>query len=367
MEQNKAKKVKIIIVAIVVLALLIIGTPVIWYNVMIQPVSTESEKVSVEVKLGTTVDSIAQMLKDSNLIKSKEAFKIYVKLNNLSDFQAGKYELYKNMTLEEIAKSLQSGKVYKDNQLAITFIEGKNIRGIAETIENNTNNTKEDVYETLKDEEYLDSLIEKYWFITDEIKNPNIYYSLEGYLYPDTYFFENEDVKVEEIFKVMLDKMEEVLEKYKEEYQNELAKKQFTMHQILTIASIIETEGIYDSDRKDISSVIYNRLKQRMAIGSDVTTYYAAKIEIGERDLRVSELKSNNPYNTRGPNMEGKLPVGPIASVAEASIEAALNPNDTDYLFFVADKNGKVYFTKTDAQHNAKIDELRANNLWFEF
>lgn len=101
--------------------------------------------------------------------------------------------------------------------------------------------------------------------------------------------------------------------------------------------------------------------------GSDVTTYYAAKVDIGERDLYQKELDEENPYNTRGPNMEGKLPIGPISSVSKSSIEAALNPSDTDYLFFVADKNGQVHFTKTVSEHNRKINELREKGEWLEY
>ncbi len=104
-----------------------------------------------------------------------------------------------------------------------------------------------------------------------------------------------------------------------------------------------------------------------MAIQSDVTTYYAIKVDMGERDLYQKEINSNNPYNTRGPNMQGKLPVGPICSCSKSSIDAALNPNKTNYLFFVADKNGKLYFTKTNEEHTAKINELKSQDLWFEY
>ena len=119
--------------------------------------------------------------------------------------------------------------------------------------------------------------------------------------------------------------------------------------------------------RKDVSSVIYNRLASNIAIQSDVTTYYAIKVDMNERDLYQKELDTYNAYNTRGPNMEGKLPIGPIASVSKSSIEAALEPNDTDYIFFVADKNGKLYFTKTNEEHNTKVIELKTRGLWWEY
>lgn len=357
---NKKK----VIIAIIIVILLAILIPVIWYNTSISPVDKNNkEKISVEIPIGSTTDSIAQILKDNNLIKSKLAFKIYVKLNKVSDFQAGKYELYKTMDIEELAKTLKTGKLYVENQVAITFIEGKTMNWYANKIAEETNNTKEQVFELLENEEYIDSLIQKYWFLTDEIKNDNIYYPLEGYLFPDTYFFDNKDVKVEEIFEELLNQTEKVLNEYKDEIKNS----KYSVHELLTIASIVEAEGINPEDRKDISSVIYNRLKIKMPIQSDVTTYYAMKVEVGSRDLYVSELNKYNPYNTRGPRMEGKLPIGPIASVSKNSIEAALEPNDTEYIYFVADKNGKVYFNRTSAEHDETIRDLQSKGLWYEF
>ena len=230
-------------------------------------------------------------------------------------------------------------------------------------IEKRTNNSAEDVYSLLKDEQYLDSLIEKYWFITDEIKNGDIYYSLEGYLFPDTYAIANEDITVKQIFEKMLDRMEEILNEYKDEIENE----NLSVHEILTLASVIELESMHQEDRKDVASVLYNRLSKNMSLGSDVTTYYSVGINMGDRDLYKVEINAENPYNTRGPNMEGKLPVGPIASVSKSSIEAAINPNNTNYLFFVADKNGKVYFTNTNAEHEQMIQDLVDKGLWYEY
>ena len=258
---------------------------------------------------------------------------------------------------------LKTGIMYDPNQLNITYVEGKNIRWFASKIAEDTNNTEDEVMDLLKDEKYIDSLIEKYWFLTDKIKDENIYYALEGYLFPDTYSIENEDTKVDVIITKMLDRMGNILEEYKEEIDNS----EYSVHEILTIASIIETESLSDEGRKDVSSVIYNRLKKGMAIQSDVTTYYAVQVDMGERDLYQRELDKYNPYNTRGPNMEGKLPIGPISSVSKNSIDAALNPNETDYIFFVADKNGKVYFSKTTSEHDRIISDLRIKGLWFEY
>ena len=353
-----SKKGKIIILGIIILLIVII-TPIIWYSISLGAVSKESSKVEVEIPIGSGSNAIGSILKKNGLIKNEMAFKIYVKLNNVEGLQAGNYSIDKSWNVEEILEFLKTGKVMKD-QVIITFVEGKNVRWIASKIEECTNNTAEDAYKLLKDEEYIQYVIDEYDFITDEIKNKNIYYPLEGYLFPDTYYFNGKDVTVKEIFKAMLDKMESVLEEIE-------VKTDLTMHELLTMASIVELEGKNKSARKDIASVFYNRLDRKISLGSDVTTYYAYGIDMGERDLTKKELNSYNPYNTRGPNMAGKLPVGPIASPSLSSIEAAAEPNDTEYLFFVADKNGKVYFTRSNSEHEQMIAKLKQQGLWYVY
>lgn len=351
------KKIKIIIFLTIIIALILS------YIFIFGKVSSSSEEIEVTIPLGTGTSEIAEILKENNIIRSKLGFKVYIKINKISDFQAGTYKLKQNMSLKEISETLKNGILYASNDLTITYLEGKNMRWLAKKISEVTNNTEDAVFEVLSDKNYINSLIEKYWFINEEIKDEAIYYPLEGYLFPDTYALKDEDVTVEEIFEKMLDKMDNVLEEYKEEIKNS----KYSIHEILTIASIVETESVNEEDRKGVASVVYNRLNKNMAIQSDVTTYYAFKIDMGERDLYQREIDTYNKYNTRGPNMEGKLPVGPISSVSKLSIEAAIEPKETDYLFFVADKTGKVYFSKTNSEHNQIISELKTKGLWFEY
>ncbi len=352
-------KIKFILILI---AIIIIGFTV-WYFSSISPKSKDISEREVTIPLGSGTSAIASILKENDIIKNETAFKLYVRINKVSNFQAGIYYLKQSMSVKEITEMLQTGVMYDPNQISITYLEGKNMKWLAKTIADKTNNTEENVFALLEDEEYINSLIERYWFMEDTIKNDDIYYSLEGYLFPDTYAIANKDTKVEEIFEKMLDKMENVLEEYKEEIENS----NYSVHEILTMASIIEMETMKDEDRKDVSSVVYNRLNNNMAIQSDVTTYYAFNVEMGERDLYQKEIDTYNPYNTRGPNMEGKLPIGPISSASKASIEAAIKPNETDYLFFVADKNGKVYFTKNNGEHEAIISDLINKGLWLVY
>lgn len=355
------KKIIIIIVGVLLATIISVLT---WYFTSITEIDKKNkDEIEIKIPLGSGARTIADILKDKEIIKNKTAFMIYIKLNKITNFQAGEYYLNKSMNIKELTQILQTGKVEDPNQLNITYLEGKNIRWLAKKIDELTNNTEEDVYALLEDEGYIDSLIKQYWFLTNDIKSEDIYYALEGYLFPDTYAIENKDTSVKEILKKMLNRMETVLNSYKEDIENS----EYTIHELLTIASIIEMESMNDEGRKDVSSVIYNRINRNMAIQSDVTTYYAFKIDMGDRDLYQREIDQYNPYNTRGPRMEGQLPIGPISSVSKNSIDAALNPNDTEYLYFVADKNGKLYLTKNLSEHNSIISKLKSEGLWFEY
>ena len=262
----------------------------------------------------------------------------------------------------KIAKLLDKGNYYNPNSIKVTFQEGINMRKVAAIIEKNTNNKKEIVLEKASDKAYLKQLTKKYWFLTDDILSDDIYYGLEGYLYPETYQFESKDVTVEDIFTTMLDQEEKILDKYKET----IYKKDKNVHKILTIASVCELEGS-EKYRKDIAGVFYNRLEKGMNLGSDVTTYYGAKVEMNERDLTTDEINAVNAYNTRSNALAGKYPAGPVSNPSNSSIEAALNPNKHNYYYFVADKYKKVYFTKTGTEHFQMIDEIKQRGDWIEW
>lgn len=335
-----------------------------YYKDNIGPVSSSEENVSFIIEEGDTYYSISSKLKNAGLIKSEDIYKIYIKLNKpATGLKVGEYTLRPNMGIEEILSYLSDSKNAISTDIQIGFVEGKNMRYIASVIANNTTNTEEDVFNLLKDEKYLNELIETYWFIDKSILNKDIYYSLEGYLYPNTYNFKDKDVTVKEIFKVMLDEEAKQLESYKAEIQ----KSKYTYHELLTLASIIELEAGNDEYRAEVASVFYNRLAINMSLGSDVTTYYASKVDMGERDLYVTELQAVNAYNTRSDSMAGKLPVGPICNPSISNIEAVLRPAKTKYLYFVADKKGEVHFTKTYNEHLSKIQELKDKGLWFEY
>ena len=344
---------------IVLLVLSIFSMFILLY--LLGPGSSKGKDVSFIVTEGESLHEIASNLKKEGLIKSKKFFLGYVVLKNSKEVYAAKYDLNTNMKLSEIVSTLKSGGKNAD-EITITFKEGLNMRQIAKVIEEETDNSYDDVLETSSDEEYVDSLINKYWFITKDVKNKQIYYDLEGYLFPDTYSFYSKSVSVKEIFDEMISHTGKKLDKY----QDQIKKSGYSVHQIMTMASIVELEGIDKNSRKDISGVFYNRLNNKMSLGSDVTSYYGVKKDMTS-DIKQSELDSINGYNTRVSSMAGNLPVGPICNPSLVSIEAALKPSKHDYLYFVADKNGKVYLTKSYATHNKVIADLKNKGLWFEW
>lgn len=332
-----------------------------YFNYQIGPVSKNNTLKTVVIEKGGISD-IANTLKENNLIKDETMFKVYVKLTGKTNLKASTYELSENMGVKKIVEILESGNDYNPDEVKITFKEGINMRKLASLISENTNNSEENVYDLLKDDEYLDELIDSYWFITEDIKDSKIYYSLEGYLYPDTYIFMNKDVSVKEIFKKMLDEMNDKLTPYKEKINSS----DLSIHEILTLSSIVELEGASSSDRNGVAGVFYNRLNSDMTLGSDVTTYYGIKLDMSERDLTKAELNDCNNYNTRCSTFKS-LPVSPICIASIESIEAVLEPTEHDYYYFVADKNKKTYFTKTYEEHLDMVSKLKEEGLFFEY
>ena len=353
------KKFKIILVLVAIL-LIGIATLLGTYCYFKSPVSNDKKEVSIVIENGSTISDIAALLKKEGLIKNENFFKLYVKLKKVSNVYAAKYYFSPSMNLDEIINTLNEGG-YNENEILITFKEGINMRGIAKLIKENTSNSEDDVYKKLKDEKYLNSIIEKYWFLTDDIKNSKIYYSLEGYLFPDTYRFNSKDVTVEEIFNKMLDQMEKELNKYKKQIENS----KYSVHELITLASITQSEGYNEDDFKNIASVFYNRLKTGMALGSCVTSYYGVKKDMTD-ELLQKDIDASNPYNTRG-NNPVSFPVGPISMPGAKALDATLDPIETSYYFFVSDKNSKLYFTKTLNEHERMITKLQNEGLWLEW
>ena len=273
---------------------------------------------------------------------------------------------------EEIVIYDESAESSKEDQteLIIEIPEDtKNDRSteILET-EEILNQNREETKTVSNDEEYIDELINKYWFITDDIKNDELYYKLEGYLFPDTYFYKNKDVTVKEIFNKMIEEMANVLNPLKDD----ILKSDLSVHEILTLASMVQKESPDNEEyRKNIASVFLNRIERKMSLGSDVTTYYALKIDNAKKYIdekcggkNCIDYNYKSPYNTRlSSGMSGRLPVGPIGTVSKEAINAAVYPSDTDYIYFLANiKTGETFFFENYNDFLKKKSNLQSVN-----
>ena len=354
------KKYKLVVIIAIVVLIVMTFSIGFYYCYQVSPVSRDSEKVMVEIKEGS-ISSIGDTLYENNLIRNKFIFKVYVKLNKVESLKASTYELDKNMKLSEIINVLEEGNSYNPDEVRITFKEGLNVRKIARLIEEYTNNSYDDVINLMDNKDYIDNLINKYWFLTDEIKNEKIYYPLEGYLFPNTYAFMNMDVDVKTIIETMLDETDKQLSKYKDAIENS----EYSVHKMLTLASIVELEGASADDRAAVAGVFHNRLNDGWVLGSDVTTYYYLKIDDfkqslnGNKNLRTCD----NAYNTRCTSFVG-LPVGPISNPGIESIEGTINFKKHNYYYFVADCSGKTYLNKDITSHYNTINKLKNENNW---
>ena len=262
------------------------------------------------------------------------------------------------MGVKKIVSLLEEGKTNENN---ITFKEGINVRGIAKLISKKTNNSYDSIITIMNDNNYIDELISKYWFLTNDIKNKNIYYPLEGYLFPDTYNV-MKDTDIKDIITKMLDETDNKLSKYKDSITNN----KLSIHEIITLASVVELEVANKDDRKSVAGIFLNRLDSKYfpTLGSDATSYYGAKIDDWSTN-RLTSVELNdcsNKYNTRCAYNKG-LPVGPIGNPSIESIEAVLNPEKHNYYYFVNDCKGKLYMSKNETEHNNIINKLKKKTI----
>jgi len=316
-----------------------------WYNNGLDKrMSTSTELVDFEVKAGEGSDSIAKNLEEAGLIDSATLYKLYLRRENKAkDIQAGKFKIPKNATIPEITELLSNAKSME--VVKVTIIEGYRSSQISSALD-----TK---FKAVTDAKFKKSEFDAI------VKNPDNYTfkasvqtfldqykpagkSFEGFLYPDTYEFEN-DVTAQFVVETLVGHF---IEKTKD------IEKDSNFYNDLILASIVERESLTNEERPKIASVFTNRLRINIALESDATVNYAT----GKSNPRPTfeDLKVNSPYNTyKNPG----LPPTPISNPRVESIEAAVEPADTDYYYFIheQDGSGQVHFAKTLAEHNENV------------
>lgn len=338
------------IVAIIIsfITFVLIGTAIAGYfyiNSALEPVNKQDHsQIKVTIPIGSSVRGIANVLEENGIIKNATVFRYYIKFKNEAGFQAGEYKLSPSMDYGDIIAHLKTGKVMQEAEFTITIPEGKQLEEIATIISKKTNYPEKEVIEKLDNREYVKSLIKKYpSILTEDILKKDIRHPLEGYLFPATFSFFETKPKLDDIIESMLAKTDEIVTPF----LDQIDEKGLTVHEFMTMASLIEEEATEKADREKISTVFYNRIKKQMPLQTDPTVLYSlGKHQVG---ITYKDLKVNSPYNTY--KVVG-LPPGPIASPGEISMEAAVNPADQDYLYFYSRPNGETIFSKTLNEHN---------------
>lgn len=310
------------------------------YNKFIKPVDPEDDTlITVEVPMGTSINGIAEILYENNLIRNTAAFKLMVDLSNKSNkMQAGKYELSKSMTIQEIINELMTGQVSVSTVL-VTIREGDDIRTIASRLvdEYNMNFTEEQfIAEARRVEKYMDD----YPFlrnIPEERRESE--FPMEGYLFPDTYYF-YADSTPERIIRTMLGEFDA---KFTQEMRDLADEQGMTMDEVVTLASIIQNEAKTEEFSK-VSAVFHNRLKIGMNLESCATINYVIEDrEVNQITLTIEDTKIDSQYNTyKNPG----LPLGPISSPGLDALNAALNP----YPEFMEPNEPMLFFVLMDPE-----------------
>ncbi|MFA4966595.1 MAG: endolytic transglycosylase MltG [Candidatus Margulisiibacteriota bacterium] len=323
--------------ALIIIILLITFSLFSLLSVFLQA-GTNDAPVTIEIQKGTSFNQVAFLLKVSGVIKRDLDFKIAARMLFITDkVKAGKYKFSSHPILIDVLKKLAAGEAVPEELLKVTIPEGTSIYKMGTILEKEGIACFEDFRRLTK------THLAKEYGIPDN--------SLEGYLFPDTYVFEK-GISTEALAKMMFKRFTEVVAPYWG--ANKKATK-YNLHEILTLASIIEKEAATSEERAIISSVFHNRLDIKMAMDACPTVKYA--LERPSKIVYFDQLKVKSPYNTY---INRGLPPGPICSPGMESIKAAIYPAKTDYLYFVAKKDGTHIFSSNWKEHEkARISPKR--------
>ena len=377
--KKKSKKLAGKIIAIVVLVLFVVGgaTGFLGYRYVkseIQPYSlTDKSTKAIDIPIGAASKEIGQILEKNHIIKNATAFQYYTKLKSLTGFKSGFYNLSPSMTLTEIAKTLQVGGTEKPVEPVlgkITIPEGYTIDQMAEKISDNvltksekdkTPFTKEEFLKVVTDSAFIEKMKTTYPELFESLpaSDSGVKYQLEGYLFPATYEYTKKSTMAS-VVEQMIAVMNQNLQTY---YATIKAKNQ-TVNEILSIAALTEKEANNDADRRNVAQVFYNRMNVGMTLGSNISILYAEG-KLGQKTTLAEDAAVNtsldSPFNLY--LHQGYGP-GPVTSPSLSAIKAAVEPTDNNDLYFVADvTTGKVYFSETQAEHDANVQKYVNDKL----
>ncbi len=318
----------------------------------LKPLDKNDKKlVQVEVPSGSSNRQIGDILEEGEVIRDGMVFNFYTKFKNLTNFQAGYYQFSPNMTLDQISKELQQGGSAKplDDASKLTVPEGYDVDKIASLVAKKTDFKKEDFIKVMKDDKFFDQLKAQYPdLLTDAGNAKDVRYRLEGYLFPATYNV-HKNRSLEDLVTQMVDTTNQILTPY----YSQIKEKGLNVQEVMTLASLVEKEGVTQSDRKKIAQVFFNRIEAQMPLQSDISILYA----LGEHKevVTIKDTEVDSPYNLYTNTGFGP---GPFDNPSQEAILAVLDPTENDYIYFVADiSTGKVYYAKTYEEHMELVEK----------
>ncbi|MCA9472207.1 MAG: endolytic transglycosylase MltG [Nitrospira sp.] len=289
----------------------------------------------VNIQRGMSLGEVASLLAERRLLANAQWFRIIGTLSRADrKIQPGEYKLHAGLTPKEILERLAEGKVYYHS---VTIPEGYTISQIANVLSKKGLVDKTRFVWLTKDPAFIRSL------------DLNVQ-TLEGYLFPDTYFF-TRTTSEEDIIKTFVIRLWKAFSPTLLNRANEIG---MSVQEVLTLASVIEKETGLSTERSMVSGVFHNRLNRNIPLQSDPTVIYA--IEDFDGNIRKRDLSIDSPYNTY--RVRG-LPPGPIANPGEAAIHAALYPTPSDYVYFVSRNDGSHEFSVTLAEHNRAVEKYQ--------
>lgn len=324
------KRILIVLAGLVVVALIaLFATYKWWYQAGLEAVgSSTHQSVKFTVAYRATPGQVAASLHDEGLIRDQSVFKLYYRFESGDEgIKAGLYSLSPSMSTPEIVSKLEKGEVESD-EMQITFLPGGTIfdaKGVLVKA-----GFSEAEAEAAINAEYASPILAS--------KPADV--SIEGYIFGETYSFFL-DATAEEVIARAIRQLEDYV--VANDVEARFAARGLTLHEGLALASLVQTEVRSADEMRQVASVFHNRLAIDMELGSDVTFRYAAKM----LDQEVA-IEIDSPYNTR---TNKGLPPGPVAAPGVNAIEATLNPDETDYLFFVSGDDGITYFSRTNEEH----------------
>lgn len=344
---------KIVFFVFLIIALIVLiggGIIAYYYNSNLDAIDTNDPTTIVfEVYEGDTVKSIASRLKDENLISDEFVFEMAAKFNDKTNIHYGTFYLNKTMDVYGLLDFLGNPKNSINDVVTVTIKEGSWAKDAAEMISKQCSLSSESLLALWNNEEYVRSLISKYWFITEDIFNDGQRVILEGFIYPETYEFFY-DATAEEITEKILDALSNNITPLKSQMENF----ELSIFETFTLASIVEFESGNVEEMPTIAGVFMNRLHDGMLLQSSVTVCYTLYTydDASECELGVN-AEIDSPYNTY---KHSGLPLGPILNPSYNAINSVLNYEDTPYYYFIG-SNGVTYFAETYEEHQANIEE----------